>query len=92
MVGVRQGLPERGQVEHAQLDEVGAQASPVEELRLEGLVQLYLGEESPADQMHSELINHTARIVETTFVPGSSRLPEKSNTTHIISRMSGSPR
>jgi hypothetical protein len=92
MEGIRQGLSQRGQLQQAQLDEVGAQTPPVDELRLQGLVQLRLGEESLADQMRSELFDHTAEIVETSAVPGPPRHAEKSGTIHIFTQVSGSPR
>ncbi len=65
VVRVREGLPQRAQVEQSQLDQVGAQAAAVDELRLQRLIELGLGDEALADQMRSELLfSHALWILD----------------------------
>jgi hypothetical protein len=62
---VRQGLPQRAQVEQTQLDQVGPQAAAVDELRLQPLIELRLRDEALADQMRSELLfSHAGPILD----------------------------
>jgi hypothetical protein len=79
VVHVGQRLTQRVQVEQPQLDQVGAQAAAVDELGLQGLIHLCLGEESLPDEVRAELLSHGVPILDRTTskgAPGKRRSPE----------------
>lgn len=82
VVRIRQRLAQRAQVDQTQLDEVGPQAGAVDELRLQGLIELRLGDESLADEKRSELFGHGGAIL-VRLPPGSAaRLPSGRASAH----------
>jgi hypothetical protein len=66
VVHVRQRLAQRVQVKESQLDQIGAEAAAVDELGLQGLIQLRLGDEPLPNEVRSELLSHGALILDRT--------------------------